>query len=112
MGSCFRQVQIFPFHGHAPFQATLLEKHIIFTNGYCDTTPQKPMNLTFSALYVKQLLKNVCNSVTNHSAQSIRTICTNMPIIIIIIIIGGGGSSSSSSSRVPEQIKITKLKKY
>ena len=32
MGSGFRQDQIFPFHGHVPFQATPIEKHIIFTN--------------------------------------------------------------------------------
>jgi hypothetical protein len=101
MESGFRQVQIFPFHGHAPFQATPLEKHIIFTNKRHQRLlwPHSPETQELDILIpVKQQLKNLCNSVTNHRAQSIRTLYTNMSLIIIIIIVASSSSSSSSSN--------------
>jgi len=87
--SCYRQVQIFPFHGHAPFQATPPEKHIILTNKRHQRLlwPHSPETHELDILSpVKQLLKHLCNSVTKLSAQSIGTLYTNILLIIIIII--------------------------
>jgi hypothetical protein len=78
-----------PFHGHAPFQATPLEKHIIFTNKCHQRLlrPHPPETHELDILSpVKQQLKNLCNSVTKHSAHFILT-CYLLLLLVVVVVV-------------------------